>query len=1209
MITTPNQGYVSVTATAQTTAVTDVLPATGATDTTYRVGNWDGSQYSEADYTEYAWNGSAYVKLSTKSQIGEVYDISANHADTKYADLAAALGTNGANVPEGIRKGGMSVKFVQSSDNNYAQYRNTAADWSTNVSDWQGVDNTPISNSKNLLESGAAVSFYGAFVVSGEYNNVTEIHNYITYNNPFTIKAGTKLRILSEGIGTVVSTIRIVFATNQYVEVTDNNSIITVPVDCDTIIVGVRSLNWILESGGNISTSIYVKGSIGSYFGSGQNVDDVLVIDDLYIGGRSNILSAEQGKALNKKIIQHNWELTCTSRRRITELDGLPIGSKIYYYPVTDNSYVNVLRYYYTLDGSSSYKNIYPSQTVVIGSDGETPDYFMSVNTHGIIHLLVNSIDVDTSNNPFEYESISEKNLIGHNRVFLTANLTVSTTEGTDIFNSFIPKIPQGAKYHIDFAQPFSSWLNRYLVFLNRSESYTEYSVQNNTLVAANDITAIRVRIANADIISGQTPPTIDVELWWEDIAMQLSDIKEKADMVPALSENVEELNKTTDASYRIDNLQESIIYNCYLDAQGVYRYTINSGLVVYPVKSGDRFTITGHASRISYAGLVSSIANIADGNTANFMTGESIVTIPAGSSVSLFAKEDGYIILDLNNGTYPCAPQEIKRYVPLTKNVYNENIVNRKLICEAKATTSTTTYVDVIRSDYVYHSGFLAETIKRGTKMIVTVTGLSSTTTQKLVCRLNDAVSDSDFATKNGTFVMVAASDITKIRVIARNANVVSPSEVTVKIEIDDLGAALGELESKAVNILDVSKQSFIDANVDGYDSVNDKFTEGTYSVIIANSSNKTALSDVIANYVAKYTSSGDAYPYIQLNYNYSASNYWWKYPIGGKGFYKFGQCKCIFAGTQTLNSPWTDDIKIIITVPAGCELYIKNINAEYADGFVNKNSFKVDQHGTERNTVGADNRTNWDLWPRIGNYGAIVIPKRTTDGRWVCYHDDSFSESNNVQVIGNPSAPLPAASMQACTFAETQTLEYKSTNFYGDHDTIPTLDEFFAKCAQMGVHPALSCHPTSSSLNGWTIDKWNEVKALAQKYRVLDKLTIKCSYNDDAISNFYNVFGNDIEAFIADVSEDPTEATIEELASIGWDLDKVKVGFEILVGDAYFSDETIALFDANKLIHGIAPGSGNLYKEAKFLKSIIDKGCYEITADKFYSNGLNWG
>lgn len=67
LVTTPNVEYVTVTATQQTTAATDVLPATGSTDTIYRIANWGGSQYDTTAYSEYAWNSSAYVLLSVHS--------------------------------------------------------------------------------------------------------------------------------------------------------------------------------------------------------------------------------------------------------------------------------------------------------------------------------------------------------------------------------------------------------------------------------------------------------------------------------------------------------------------------------------------------------------------------------------------------------------------------------------------------------------------------------------------------------------------------------------------------------------------------------------------------------------------------------------------------------------------------------------------------------------------------------------------------------------------------------------------------------------------------------------------------------------------------------------------------------------------------------------------------------------------------------------
>lgn len=165
LVDTPHQNYVTVAATSQTTAATDVLPASGqAADTIYRVSNWDGSANSGAGafdatcYSEYAWddvsNPNKYVFLCVKSQIGEVFDISAYNNNAKYADLEAALGNDGANVPQSLRRGGMSVKYVQSSDNKYVQYRLMADTFSTTESDWQGIDDEPTAGSNNLVKSG-----------------------------------------------------------------------------------------------------------------------------------------------------------------------------------------------------------------------------------------------------------------------------------------------------------------------------------------------------------------------------------------------------------------------------------------------------------------------------------------------------------------------------------------------------------------------------------------------------------------------------------------------------------------------------------------------------------------------------------------------------------------------------------------------------------------------------------------------------------------------------------------------------------------------------------------------------------------------------------------------------------------------------------------------------------------------------------------------
>lgn len=66
LITTPNVQYVTSVATEQTTVVTDILPSTGAANTIYRVGKWNGTQYNTVVYSEYAWDGSTYVLLDVK---------------------------------------------------------------------------------------------------------------------------------------------------------------------------------------------------------------------------------------------------------------------------------------------------------------------------------------------------------------------------------------------------------------------------------------------------------------------------------------------------------------------------------------------------------------------------------------------------------------------------------------------------------------------------------------------------------------------------------------------------------------------------------------------------------------------------------------------------------------------------------------------------------------------------------------------------------------------------------------------------------------------------------------------------------------------------------------------------------------------------------------------------------------------------------------
>ena len=98
-------------------------------------------------------SGGVFDKVMTD---GSAFDISAHFASggslATYADLNAALTALNA-LPAAYKKGGMSLKFVQSSDNKYVQYRLMVNTFSTTESDWQGVDEVPTAGSNNLVKS------------------------------------------------------------------------------------------------------------------------------------------------------------------------------------------------------------------------------------------------------------------------------------------------------------------------------------------------------------------------------------------------------------------------------------------------------------------------------------------------------------------------------------------------------------------------------------------------------------------------------------------------------------------------------------------------------------------------------------------------------------------------------------------------------------------------------------------------------------------------------------------------------------------------------------------------------------------------------------------------------------------------------------------------------------------------------------------------
>ena len=80
----------------------------------------------------------------------DIYDVSAHNNDATFESLSSLLGSDNLStlIPSAIRCGGMTIRFVQSSDNRYVQYRLTSSSFSTNEADWYEVVDGTVTTEK-----------------------------------------------------------------------------------------------------------------------------------------------------------------------------------------------------------------------------------------------------------------------------------------------------------------------------------------------------------------------------------------------------------------------------------------------------------------------------------------------------------------------------------------------------------------------------------------------------------------------------------------------------------------------------------------------------------------------------------------------------------------------------------------------------------------------------------------------------------------------------------------------------------------------------------------------------------------------------------------------------------------------------------------------------------------------------------------------------
>ena len=138
----------------------------------------------------------AIADETTRAKAAEeaiIFDVSANNNGAVFESISALLSSSDLStlIPTSVRHGGMSIRFIQSSDNKYVQYRLMSTDWSITENDWQGVDDEPTAGSDNLVKSGGVANKIAELEDNVYSYKESEITDYGVVDNIRTVSGSS----------------------------------------------------------------------------------------------------------------------------------------------------------------------------------------------------------------------------------------------------------------------------------------------------------------------------------------------------------------------------------------------------------------------------------------------------------------------------------------------------------------------------------------------------------------------------------------------------------------------------------------------------------------------------------------------------------------------------------------------------------------------------------------------------------------------------------------------------------------------------------------------------------------------------------------------------------------------------------------------------------------------------------------------------------
>ena len=1167
LVSTPHQNYVTVADYAS-------LPATGSDDTIYRVSCWDGAynsgagQVDDSKYTEYAWNGSAYVLLRVMSATAEVFDISAYNNAT-YDDLTDALGVSGANVPADLRAGGMSVKFIKNDPATYTLTKSTesSAPSGTTYTLTTDPDISAGTYDASALSAFNTVEALPSSIGSEKVYVYDDRGSYIVYTiamNTAETSHYEQYRLVSATWSTAVSDWQGVDSSPSALSKGllesggTYNSIRDVAIKTDSLPLETTPVNLVTSGDGQTIFNGYVatNGNTGS---TSQSTYQHLKVD---VTGYNYVrfLGYEYSKGYSftrrgYAFYNSGGSVISGTAKAYDEGTGSKGRLKEYFVKVPTNAkYFKTNAKYdsYGLSLNNFYCNLLKGDDVKSYVDKNVAQLNTDIAATDAIAKDADGIVIRSTSVTFDSAPSSNAYLIYQEALSIPAGkkLRIKVSGIGTVASSYMYKINSGS---------FVQKITDNIIYLDTVETVTKFyvAISPDSYMAAGTMTA------EVDVYGVSTGMIEDIDALKTATATNGTDIN--STNLKAFGgtlgsyEGHPKRYDTQGSTIELSGVVIPVGGKLHITAEGIgtaisaWSYKINDNTAVSTTDSLVEINIQ---QPITYIRIYTTNAQIIDSEQDVSITLEYIGMEQALDKV----KDD---IIDLHNEDYKIEGAEIFAYSghPISSAV--------------------SSYID--RNDLVYPSGTYR----------ITFNGVG-TAIKKWSYRINGVT----YANKSYASVDVDLEELTQLKIWTAPANILD-YDANVSIAVKYLGLledlwALTEKVNNAGGLRDFTTQNIVDRF--STDDENNEFAESfSFNIEKEGHTNDNMLVSAYAKFVNDVD---DSVPTILFTYKNSGNTNIYvspAYTIGKKD--EFAQKEW-----RVPAFPKNCNLTITVSIPTNVTLYMEEFSNRYSDA-VDRNTagFRMNAH---TNLYGNFNNLNaFELSAKVGYPCCIAVPKRTYDGVWVCFHDDSHIGDTLVDENYEPlTEPESTYSISNLTYARLKQLSYKQRN--GEYLKVPTLEDFFMVCAKTGMHPMFSCHPVPNET------QFREIKALANKFGLLPYLNIKMAFSGDSsvqnMARAYSVFGDAIESYTADVNVDTDIATIiTAFDTVNIDKTKVRAGIEFF--DSKVTVEKVqatleaGYFAAIAWMQTTNPTS-------KVMEYWIKNGVTEFTDYRNFSNGLNW-